>query len=187
MKQWITTMIMLGLCAAMTVSAADAQKAYQPKAGETVVKMTIEGKGDIYMLMYTKDAPRTTANFLKLVKEKFYDGIRFHRIVPGFVAQAGDPNSKTKPMDDPSMGTGGTDTIKFEPNDRKHEKGAIGLARKPDPDSGSCQFYICLEPVHQLDSNYVVFGKVVQGMDIVEKLQIGDRIKQAVVLPAAKK
>lgn len=168
-----------------TVAGAEHKKeeSYKPKPGETVVKLTIEGRGDIYLQMYVKESPKTCDNFLKLVKEKFYDGIRFHRVVPSFVVQAGDPQSKTLPMGDPKLGSGGPGyTIKFESNPMKHEKGALGMARTPDPDSAGSQFYICLEPQPRLDGQYVVFGKVVQGFEIVQKIQMGDKITEARII-----
>ncbi|GBC94110.1 Peptidyl-prolyl cis-trans isomerase B [bacterium HR15] len=173
----------------VAVVAADETKPYKPKPGETIVRMTIKGKGDVYIRLDTKEAPKTCENFLKLVKQRFYDGIRFHRVVPRFVVQAGDPLTKDPnvPLDDPRVGTGGPGyTIKFEPNNLKHKRGAIGMARTPDPDSAGSQFYICLEPQPQLDGKYVVFGEVVQGMEIVDRIQRGDVIEKAVVLQEAK-
>jgi peptidyl-prolyl cis-trans isomerase B (cyclophilin B) len=147
------------------------------------VKMTIEGKGDLVIELDLKEAPRTSENFLNLVKEGFYDGIRFHRVVPRFVIQAGDPQSKTLPMGHPNLGTGGSGkNIKFEPNNLKHKRGAIGMARAQDPDSASSQFYICLEDLPQLDGNYVIFGRVVEGIEIIDLVRVGDTIQKAVVL-----
>ncbi|MCS7065117.1 MAG: peptidylprolyl isomerase [Fimbriimonadales bacterium] len=173
----------------VAVIAADEPKPYKPKPGETIVKLTIKDKGDVYIRLDMKEAPKTSENFLKLVKQKFYDGIRFHRVVPRFVVQAGDPVTKDPnvSLDDPRVGTGGPGyTIKFEPNNLKHKRGAIGMARTPDPDSAGSQFYICLEPQPQLDGSYVVFGEVVQGMEIVDRIQRGDVIVKAVVLQEAK-
>jgi cyclophilin family peptidyl-prolyl cis-trans isomerase len=147
------------------------------------VKMTIKEKGDLIIELDLKEAPKTSENFLNLVKEKFYDGIRFHRVVPKFVIQAGDPQSKTLPMGHPQLGTGGSGkNIKFEPNNLKHKRGAIGMARAQDPDSASSQFYICLEDLPQLDGNYVIFGRVVEGIEIIDQVRIGDTIEKAVVL-----
>lgn len=173
----------------VAVAMQEKPKPYKPKPGETIVRMTIKGKGDIYIRLDTKEAPRTCENFLKLVKQKFYDGIRFHRVVPRFVVQAGDPLTKDPnvSLDDPRVGTGGPGyTIKFEPNNLKHKRGAIGMARTPDPDSAGSQFYICLEPQPHLDGKYVVFGEVVQGMEIVDRIERGDVIEKAVVLQEAK-
>jgi len=155
----------------------------QQKAQVAYVRMTIEGKGDLVIELDLKEAPKTSENFLNLVKEGFYDGIRFHRVVPRFVIQAGDPKSKTLPMGHPELGTGGSGkNIKFEPNNLKHKRGAIGMARAQNPDSASSQFYICLEDLPQLDGNYVIFGRVVEGIEIIDQVRVGDTILKAVVL-----
>ena len=147
------------------------------------VRMTIEGKGDLVIELDLKEAPKTSENFLNLVKEGFYNGVRFHRVVPRFVIQAGDPKSKTLPMGHPELGTGGSGkNIKFEPNNLKHKRGALGMARAQNPDSASSQFYICLEDLPQLDGDYVIFGRVVEGIEIIDKVRVGDRIQKAVVL-----
>lgn len=155
----------------------------QQQAKVAYVKMTIKDKGDLIIELDLKEAPKTSENFLNLVKEKFYDGIRFHRVVPKFVIQAGDPQSKTLPMGHPQLGTGGSGkNIEFEPNNLKHKRGAIGMARARDPDSASSQFYICLEDLPQLDGNYIIFGRVVEGIEIIDQVRIGDTIEKAVVL-----
>lgn len=147
------------------------------------VRMIIKDKGALVIELDLKEAPKTSENFLRLVKEKFYDGIRFHRVVPKFVIQAGDPQSKTLPMGHPQLGTGGSGkTIKFEPNNLKHKRGAMGMARAMDPDSASSQFYICLEDLPQLDGNYVIFGRVVEGIEIIDQVRVGDAIEKATVL-----
>ncbi|MDW8051582.1 MAG: peptidylprolyl isomerase [Armatimonadota bacterium] len=163
---------------AQTTQTAENQ---QPQVA--YVKMTIKGRGDLIIELNLKEAPKTCENFLNLVKQGFYDGIRFHRVEPGFVIQAGDPQSKTLPMGHPLLGTGGSGKrIKFEPNNLKHVRGAIGMARAQDPDSASSQFYICLDDLPQLDGNYVIFGKVVEGLELIDKIQLGDTIEKAVVL-----
>jgi cyclophilin family peptidyl-prolyl cis-trans isomerase len=155
----------------------------QPQAQVAYVRMTIEGKGDLVIELDLKEAPKTSENFLNLVKEGFYNGIRFHRVVPKFVIQAGDPKSKTLPMGHPELGTGGSGkNIKFEPNNLKHKRGAIGMARAQNPDSASSQFYICLEDLPQLDGNYVIFGRVVEGIEIIDLVRVGDTIQKAIVL-----
>ena len=155
----------------------------QQNAQVAYVRMTIEGKGDLVIELDLKEAPKTSENFLNLVKEGFYNGVRFHRVVPRFVIQAGDPKSKTLPMGHPELGTGGSGkNIKFEPNNLKHKRGALGMARAQNPDSASSQFYICLEDLPQLDGNYVIFGKVVEGIEIIDQVRVGDTIQKAVVL-----
>ncbi len=155
----------------------------EQKAQVAYVQMIIKDKGALVLELDLKEAPKTSENFLNLVKEKFYDGVRFHRVVPNFVIQAGDPQSKTLPMGHPQLGTGGSGkNIKFEPNNLKHKRGSLGMARAQDPDSASSQFYICLEDLPQLDGNYVVFGKVVEGIEIIDQVRVGDTIEKAVVL-----
>jgi cyclophilin family peptidyl-prolyl cis-trans isomerase len=126
-------------------------------------------KGDIKVMFYKDAAPLTVNNFIKLSKLGFYDGSVFHRYVPNFVIQGGDPK-----------GTGFGDagyTIPLEVDENvKHDKGALGMARSQDPNSGSCQFYITLAPTHNLDMGYTVFGYVSQGMDVVMELRQDDKI-----------
>jgi peptidyl-prolyl cis-trans isomerase B (cyclophilin B) len=144
---------------------------------------TIEtAKGAIVLDLYTKAAPVTAGNFAKLAKKGFYNGLAFHRVVPGFVIQAGDPYSKN--MSDSRIGTGGPGyTIKLEPSATKfkHDAGVIAMARTSDPDSAGSQWYITLGPAHFLDGQYAVFGKVLKGMDVAEKIKVGDKIKKIVI------
>jgi cyclophilin family peptidyl-prolyl cis-trans isomerase len=127
-------------------------------------------KGNITLMLYEVGAPVTTANFLMLTDQKFYDGCKFHRCIDDFVAQTGDPNSKNNnPYDD---GYGGSDqTIPLEINDTlTHIDGAVGMARGTDPNSASSQFYICDGPQHSLDGNYAVFGVVVDGLELAKQI-----------------
>lgn len=127
-------------------------------------------KGTVKFRLYERDAPITTANFVELVSKKFYDGLTFHRVVPGFVVQGGDPSGN---------GTGGSGkTIKLEVKPQlKHDAaGVVAMARSNNPDSASCQFYITLAPVSHLDMNYAVFGRVTEGLEVVHKLAIGDKM-----------
>lgn len=185
---WATSALPLGMAQsrpAATPNQQPASRADQSKQQPQVayVRMTIKDRGDLIIELNLKEAPKTSENFLNLVKEGFYDGIRFHRVVPNFVIQAGDPQSKTLPMGHPRLGTGGSGkNIKFEPNNLKHKRGAIGMARAADPDSASSQFYICLQDLPQLDGNYVIFGRVVEGIEIIDKVRVGDTIEKAVVL-----
>ncbi len=124
--------------------------------------------GDVTIELYPQDAPQTVENFIKLVKEGFYDGLTFHRVIPGFVAQGGDPKGN---------GSGGPGyTIKDEFNQRKHVTGTVAMARPNKPDSAGSQFYICLAPQPHLDGKYTVFGQVTDGMDAVKKIKQGDKM-----------
>jgi peptidyl-prolyl cis-trans isomerase B (cyclophilin B) len=120
------------------------------------------GFGNIELELFWKETPKTALNFLKLVHKGFYDGLTFHRIVPNFVIQGGDPE-----------GTGGGGpgyTIPFEKAVTKHLRGSVGMARAQELNSGGSQFYICLKDLPSLDGKYVVFGKVIKGMDAVDKI-----------------
>ena len=127
-------------------------------------------KGDIVIELFDKEAPKTVANFVKLIKEGFYDGLTFHRVIPGFVAQGGCPNGN---------GTGGPGyTIEDEliGNPHKHERGALSMAHR-GPNTGGSQFFIVYEPQPHLDGVHTVFGKVIEGMDIVDGIYQGEHME----------
>jgi peptidyl-prolyl cis-trans isomerase B (cyclophilin B) len=147
----------------------------QDKAKGAVI--TLQKGGEIRVEFFPDDAPKTVENFVKLAGQGFYDGQFFHRVEPGFVVQAGDPQSKTLPPGDRRVGTGGPGySIKAEFNKQRHERGAIAMARSQDPDSAGSQFYITLASAPFLDGKYTVFGKVVSGMNAVDGIKVGDRI-----------
>ncbi|HYZ50076.1 MAG TPA: peptidylprolyl isomerase [Nitrososphaeraceae archaeon] len=126
--------------------------------------------GNILLEFYPKDAPNTVQNFRELSKRGFYDGLIFHRIVPGFVIQGGDPNTKDN-TNRSKWGTGGPGwNIKAEFNKKKHSRGVLSMARSQDPDSAGSQFFIVLKDSSFLDGQYTVFGRVMQGMDVVDKI-----------------
>jgi len=155
----------------------DKQKSDAVTSGETGtnrVATIVTDKGTIKFELYEKEAPITTKNFIELAQKGFYDGLTFHRVEPGFVIQGGDPNGD---------GTGGSEkTIPLEiaPN-LTHKKGAVAMARSNDPNSASSQFYICLEDAKFLDKNYAIFGQVIEGQDVVEKIAIGDKMLKVTI------
>jgi cyclophilin family peptidyl-prolyl cis-trans isomerase len=177
--------------AALLMIGAPAARAANPR-----VVMTIAERGSITIELYQKDAPKTVAHFLKLVNEKFYDGLLFHRVVPSFVVQAGDPKSLTidgKLLRNISpeavaqqfgLGNGGSDeNIPFEKTPYTHEHGTLAMAlNKPQSATGDSQFFINLKANTQLNGDYCVFGKVVKGLDVVDKIQQGDRISSVHVV-----
>lgn len=127
-------------------------------------------KGTIKFELFEADAPITTGNFISLAESKFYDGLTFHRVEPGFVIQGGCPLGN---------GTGSSpNKIRLEVSPKlKHDSaGTVAMARTSDPNSASCQFYITLAPTPFLDMQYAVFGKVTEGMDVVRKIARGDRM-----------
>ncbi|MGK5089897.1 peptidylprolyl isomerase [Bdellovibrionota bacterium FG-2] len=132
----------------------------------TVVIQT--NQGVIKYKFYPKDAPNTVNRMIELIQKGFYNGLTFHRVVPRFVIQGGDPNGN---------GTGGSgQKMKAEFNKRPHIEGTVAMARAQDPDSADAQFYIALERIPHLDGSYTVFGQVIEGMDAVKKIQIGDKM-----------
>jgi peptidyl-prolyl cis-trans isomerase B (cyclophilin B) len=141
------------------------------------VVITMEKGGEITLEFFPKDAPKHVDNFVTLARKGFYDGQRVHRVEPNFVVQFGDPQSKTLPMDHPRMGTGDPGyKVKAEFNTRKFERGVLGMARSQDPDSAGSQVYIMLGPAPFLNGKYTAFGQVTKGMDVVDKIRVGDRI-----------
>jgi peptidyl-prolyl cis-trans isomerase B (cyclophilin B) len=175
--------------------------------GTAKVELQVNGSPILIEINGT-EAPITAGNFVDLVNEGIYDNLVFHRVIPGFVAQGGDPQGKD-PNFRGQLGTGGyTDPetgmerripleIKLDGEDKptyskaklsgssvalKHDRGVIAMARSAMPDSASSQFYIALEDLPSLDGDYAVFGKVVEGMDVVDAIQQGDRIESAKVI-----
>src|SRR6185312_11903133 len=126
--------------------------------------------GDIKLEFYPEHAPKTVDNFKELAKKGFYDGLIFHRIVPKFVIQGGDPNTRNL-SNRGTWGTGGPGwTVKAEFNKNKHSRGALSMARSQDPNSAGSQFFIVLKDSSFLDGQYTVFGRVTAGMDSVDKI-----------------
>ncbi len=123
-------------------------------------------QGDIVVELFENEAPNTTANFISLVESKFYDGLTFHRVIPGFMAQGGDPDG------DGSGGPGYTihDECRQE-NHRNHFRGSLSMGKTSEPDSGGSQFFITFLPTGHLDGKHTVFGRVVEGMRVLAKLQ----------------
>ncbi len=126
-------------------------------------------QGTIKLQLFEKVAPNTVANIIELANSHFYDGTYFHRVIPGFMIQGGDPN--TKDNDYSNDGTGsGPRMLKAEFNNIHHERGILSMARAQDPNSASCQFFICVADAGYLDHQYTAFGQVVDGMDVVDKI-----------------
>jgi cyclophilin family peptidyl-prolyl cis-trans isomerase len=126
--------------------------------------------GDIKLEFYPEHAPKTVENFRELANRGFYDGLIFHRIVPNFVIQGGDPNTRDL-SNRTRWGTGGPGwNIKAEFNKNKHSRGTLSMARSQDPDSAGSQFFIVLKDSNFLDGQYTVFGRVISGMDVVDKI-----------------
>ena len=146
-------------------------------------------KGDIRVQPAGDDAPIPVGNSVELARKGFYDNLKFHRYVPGFVIQGGDPNTGDMSGADGAAGLEGPDGMpgtggpgycikgEFATNPRNsHVDGALAMARSMDPDSAGSQFYFCLGAQHNLDSGYTVFGTTVEGLDVISQLRAGDEI-----------
>jgi len=134
------------------------------------IKATITTKlGDIELRFFPESAPNHVENFIALAEKGFYDGTTFHRVIPRFMIQGGDPNSRS--ADRSRHGMGGPDySVKAEFNDRPHQRGTLAMARSGDPDSAGSQFFICVAPAPSLNGQYTVFGEVVSGLEVVDKI-----------------
>lgn len=167
------------------------RKLYEPAYTVTGDEVAVieTSHGTIRVELDGEGAPIHVANFCELATSGFYDGIKFHRYVPGFVIQGGDPNTRNmtpedvaagRPGPDGRPGTGGPGyciKAEFATNPRNsHVDGALAMARSQHPDSAGSQFYFCLGPQHGLDSGYTVFGTTVEGLDVISSLRAGDEI-----------
>ena len=160
MKKLITILCSFVLCISMF--------GCQKETKDYIAKIEVKDYGTITVKLDGKTAPITVKNFVDLAKSGFYDGLTFHRIIEGFMIQGGDPNGN---------GTGGSDkTIKGEfkengvKNNIKHKRGVISMARSSDYDSASSQFFIMQEDNESLDGQYAAFGRVIEGMDVVNEI-----------------
>jgi len=154
-----------------------------PGAGPVIVVETV--KGTFEFETYPNEAPRTVEHIVNLVKKNFYTGLRFHRVEPGFVIQAGDPNTRDYMKKD-IWGTGGSGTpvgVSELSRKHKHVKGAVAMAHPGNPAKADAQFYVMLGDRPSLDGKYVVFGQVISGFDVPAKIRVGDAIKKMYVKP----
>ncbi len=165
----ITISLALATCALSFSQLKDAAPgATAPKKGEEVAVMETS-LGKIVLKFFPNKAPGHVKNFKKLANNGFYAGTKFHRIMPGFMIQGGDPN--TKGSDRRSYGQGGPGySIKAEFNSIHHSKGILSMARSSDPDSAGSQFFITVADAGMLDNQYTVFGQVVSGMSVADKI-----------------
>jgi peptidyl-prolyl cis-trans isomerase B (cyclophilin B) len=179
--------IALALIATLIAAQNDSGQGYKPKAGETDLKLSIEGRGDVWIKLFKVEAPKTVTYIEKLAKAGFYDQLRFHRVdkVPKpYLVQVGDPKSKSGNLDELGEDGGeGDGKVPYEDSGHQNVAGAVGLAHSvQDKDSGGSQFYILLGPSKFLNGHYTVFGQVVSGMTVVTHIEKGDRIKTATIV-----
>lgn len=131
--------------------------------------------GVIVIELFEKEAPGTVANFVKLIEEGFYNGLKFHRVIPGFVAQGGCPNG---------TGTGGpgyTIPCETEGNPHRHLRGALSMAHR-GKDTGGSQFFLVLEPQPHLDGVHTVFGQIIEGFEVLDQIEQGDLMRTVTVV-----
>lgn len=133
-----------------------------------MVTIEMENGKTIKLELYPEQAPKTTENFIKLVKEGFYDGLIFHRVIPGFMVQGGCPDGTG--MGGPGYTIKGEFSSNGVQNNLKHTRGVISMARAMDPNSAGSQFFIMHADAPHLDGQYAAFGKVVEGMDVVDEI-----------------
>jgi cyclophilin family peptidyl-prolyl cis-trans isomerase len=170
----------LTLVALVTSATAFAQAPAAP-AGPVIVVET--SKGVFEFETYPAEAPKTVARIIELVKQRFYNGMRIHRVVPGFVIQMGDPQTRDMTKKD-RWGTGGSGKpigVAEITKTRTHVLGAVAMAHAGDPTKADSQFYVTLAPAARLNGQYTVFGKVISGMDVVQKTVAEDRIVRMTV------
>jgi len=161
-------LLLMAACGTQTDNSGSADKPAKKVEKNPIVTITMENDKQIRVELYPETAPNTVANFISLINDKFYDGLIFHRVIPDFMIQGGDPEG---------VGTGGPGySIKGEftsnefENKLKHERGVISMARAQDPDSAGSQFFIMVADSPSLDGEYASFGKVTEGMEAVDEI-----------------
>ena len=159
--------LLLGMGALFATDKPPAGKAEMAKGSKAKIKTKF---GDMDVVFFPEKAPKHVENFIVLAKSGFYNGTIFHRVMPGFMIQGGDPN--TKDLNKPeTYGQGGpTQRLKAEFNDIPHKRGILSMARTNDPNSAGSQFFIVVKDSNFLDGQYTVFGEVVKGMEVADKI-----------------
>jgi cyclophilin family peptidyl-prolyl cis-trans isomerase len=180
---FLKTMLFLSFIATVGfVTSVSAEMKSQKFTPEEIKKMAdiqavIETKlGNIELKFFPEVAPNHVKNFIDLAEKKFYDGTTFHRVIPGFMIQGGDPNTKDPDRSQHGMGGPGY-TVKAEFNAQLHKRGILSMARAASPDSAGSQFFICVADAPFLNNKYTVFGEVVSGMEVVDKIVSQERDK----------
>ncbi len=172
-------LLVLGLLLPQTAATQEVKKVDAKALRATtpdsvaVLKIQHDGKdlGDIVIRLYPEIAPKHVANFKKLAARGDYDGTTFHRVIPGFMIQGGDMNSKNDDRSDDGYGSHPDGiTLPAEFSDFPHSRGVVSMARGPKPNSAGCQFFICVANAPHLNGQYSAFGEVIDGMDVADKI-----------------
>ncbi len=179
----IVAVVLIGSVLTLFMTGVIKMPAQQPKSYNSPVPMTIDvnkkytaliktAKGDLALELYPQDAPVTVNNFVTLARKGFYNGLTFHRVIPDFMAQGGDPTGN---------GTGGPG-YKFQDefSSRTHQAGSLSMANS-GPNTNGSQFFICYTPQSHLNGKHTVFGQLTQGMDVLKKLVNGDKMIEVVI------
>jgi peptidyl-prolyl cis-trans isomerase B (cyclophilin B) len=168
----VLVILSIGVLGGLSASAQQAPKKFTAQEIKKMSTTTaiIETKfGNITLKFFPDVAPGHVKNFIDLAKKGLYDGTTFHRVIPGFMIQGGDPNSKDPNKSKHGQGGPGY-TIKAEFNEKPHKRGTLSMARAQSPDSAGSQFFICVKDSSFLDRQYTVFGEVESGMEVVDKI-----------------
>lgn len=183
----ILSLLIAGAAAAVIAAQGTAKPAAPPPAAQTApagpVLVFETEKGTIEIETYPKEAPKTVAHIVDLVNKRFYNGQRVHRVVPNFVIQLGDPQSRDMTKKE-QWGTGNSGTpigVAEFSKTLKHAPGIVSMAHAGNPTQADSQFFIVTGPASHLDGKHQIFGKVISGMDVVKKIAVGDRIVRATV------
>ena len=180
MRQGLKWLVIVMVSVFLFTSLASAEVKNKKFSKKEIKKMSdqmavIKTKfGDIKLKFFPDVAPNHVNNFIELSKKGFYNGTVFHRVIPDFMIQGGDPNSKDH--DKARHGTGGPGhTVKAEFSNKPHKRGTLSMARSANPDSAGSQFFICVADTQHLDGQYTVFGEVVEGLEVVDKIVSQER------------
>ena len=164
------TLVWLVVAGVMLLAAGSAGVQAQTASGKAPQAIIETKFGSMEIRFFPDKAPKHVENFIKLAKSGFYDKTIFHRVIPGFMIQGGDPNTKDE-KDKSRYGTGGPGyNVKAEFNDHPHVRGAVSMARTQDPNSAGSQFFIVVKDAPQLNGQYTVFGEVVKGLEVADKI-----------------
>ncbi|MFA5066130.1 MAG: peptidylprolyl isomerase [Dehalococcoidia bacterium] len=179
----IVALVLIGLVLTLFITGVIKMPAQQPKSYNSPIPMTIDvnktytaliktAKGDLVLELYPQDAPVTVNNFVTLARKGFYNGLTFHRVIPDFMAQGGDPSGN---------GTGGPGyQFQDEFSSRTHQAGSLSMANS-GPNTNGSQFFICYTPQPHLNGKHTVFGQLTQGMDVLKKLVNGDKMNEVII------
>lgn len=167
LHRWLNCLLRPGLLVGLTLAFTITPTLAADAAPQAIIETKF---GSMIIRFFPDKAPKHVDNFVMLAKQGFYDGTIFHRVIPGFMIQGGDPNTKDK-TDTSKYGMGGPGhNVEAEFNDRSHTRGILSMARSQHPDSAGSQFFIMVKKSTFLDGKYTVFGEVTKGMDVADKI-----------------